>query len=362
MNAIQAKTAATVCIVGICLIGANAARAHAAEVQLRPEIHTQKNLLLLGDIAEIFSTNSQESAALAAVELMPAPTAGVRLKIAAREIQDILAMRGVNLTNLQFTGAAHVVVIAGADPAEKQNYRRPSRQATQQAKRAAADAIVKYLQSQAGDEEWEAAVELDDSQVVALAAAGEPVKVLGGAAPWTGSQTFELRLTSAEGASRMEVTAQVSLPPTVVIAVHLLPKGTIVRTSDVRVERLKRGVSVGDLFQSVDDVAGKEAVRNIAVGQPLDQNLVHAPLLVRSGEVVTVFGRNGGITVRMPARARENGSEGDLVSVESLTDRQTFLARVSALHEVEVFAGATTTAPSSGAAAPRSQVVRTSMN
>ena len=86
-------------------------------------------------------------------------------------------------------------------------------------------------------------------------------------------------------------------------------------------------------------------MRNIPVGQTLDGNFVHPPLLVRAGEVVTVFGRNGGILVRMPARARENGGEGDLVSVESLLDRQTFLARVSALHEVEVFAGATTTAP-----------------
>jgi flagella basal body P-ring formation protein FlgA len=129
-----------------------------------------------------------------------------------------------------------------------------------------------------------------------------------------------------------------------------------VRASDVQLKRLKAGVAPGELFQTIEDVAGKEAVRNIPVGQPLDANYVHPPLLVRTGEVVTVFGRNGGILVRMPARARENGGEGDLVSVESLLDRQTFLARVSALHEVEVFAGATTTAPADASSGRRQSV------
>ena len=135
-----------------------------------------------------------------------------------------------------------------------------------------------------------------------------------GPEPWIGKQSFEFRLPTADGSARLEIAAQVSLPPAVVVAMHLLPKGTIVRACDVQLKRLKPGVSPGELFQTIEDVVGKEAVRNIPVGQPLDGNFVHPPLLVRTGEVVTVFGRNGGIVVRMPARARENGSEGDLVT------------------------------------------------
>ena len=109
--------------------------------------------------------------------------------------------------------------------------------------------------------------------------------------------------------------------------------------------RLKPGQSPGEVYQTIVNVVGKEAVRSLPAGQPLDKNLIRAPLLVYSGEVVTVVGRNAGIVVRMPARARDNGSRGDLVTVESLLDRKTFLARVSDLHEVEVFAGASTTSP-----------------
>jgi flagella basal body P-ring formation protein FlgA len=352
-----AKFVVTLCLTCLCTVALNAAAAQAAELQLRPEMHTQKNMLLLSDVAEIFTGSSQEAAILSAVELMPAPAPGTRISVRMREIQDVLSVRGVNLTNVQFTGSAQVVVIGGADPAEKFNLRRPSKVLVQQAQRIAVDAIVHHLRAKAGaNDDWQVAVELEDGQVAPLVAAGDSIKVAGGAEPWTGTQSFEFRLPTTDGTARLEVAAQVSLPPSVVITTHVLPKGTIVRGCDVQLKRLKPGVAPGEMFQSLEDAIGKEAVRNIPLGQTLDGNFVHPPLLVRTGEVVTVFGRNGGILVRMPARARENGGEGDLVSVESLLDRQTFLARVSALHEVEVFAGATTTAPANAPSGSRQSV------
>jgi flagellar basal body P-ring formation protein FlgA len=358
------KFAVTLCLPCLCLAASNAAT-QAAELQLRPEIHTQKTVLLLSDVAEIFTGSSQEATMLAAVELTAAPAPGTRLSIRMREIQDLLSMRGVNLTHVQFTGAAQVIVIAGADSAERFNVRRPSKVLVQQAQRIAVDAIVHHLRAKAGaNDDWQVAVELEDGQVAPLLAAGDSIKVKGGAEPWIGQQSFEFHLPTADGAARLEIAAQVSLPPAVVIAMHVLPKGTIVRACDVQLKRLKPGVSPGEMFQTIEDVVGKEAVRNIPIGQTLDGNFVHPPLLVRAGEVVTVFGRNGGILVRMPARAREDGGAGDLVSVESLLDRQSFLARVSALHEVEVFAGATTTAPADASSGNRQSfaAARTTLN
>jgi flagella basal body P-ring formation protein FlgA len=344
-------------LTSVCIAAMNVAATQGAELQLRPEIHTQKNILTLSDVAEIFTGSSQEAAMLAAVELMPAPAPGTRLSIRMREIQDFLSMRGVNLTNVQFTGSEHVVVIGGADPTERLSTRRPSKVLMQQAQRVAVDAIIHHLRAKAGaSDDWQVAVELEDGQVAPLVAAGDSIKVAGGAEPWIGNQSFEFRLPTAAGAARLEIAAQVSLPPAVVIAMHVLPKGTIVRACDVQLKRLKPGVAPGELYQTIEDVVGKEAVRNIPVGQTLDANFVHAPLLVRSGEVVTVSGRNGAILVRMPARAREDGAEGELVSVESLLDRQTFLARVSALHEVEVYAGATAIAPAGASSTSRQSI------
>ncbi len=103
---------------------------------------------------------------------------------------------------------------------------------------------------------------------------------------------------------------------------------------------------MGGAFTTAEEVVGKEAVKAIAPGQTLDANYVRPQVLVHSGDVVTVYGRNAGITVRMPARARENGAQGELVTVESLLDRKALLARVCGLEEVEVYGGAATTSPS----------------
>ena len=61
-------------------------------------------------------------------------------------------------------------------------------------------------------------------------------------------------------------------------------------------------------------------------------------LAVHRGEVVSVLARAGGIRIRTNARAREEGSVGELVAVESLLNRSTYYARVSGTREVEVFA------------------------
>ena len=54
--------------------------------------------------------------------------------------------------------------------------------------------------------------------------------------------------------------------------------------------------------------------------------------------MVTVFARASGIQVRTTARAREEGSRGDLIMVESLTDRSRYFARVTGIQEVDVYA------------------------
>ena len=235
------------CLTSVCVAAVTVAATQAAELQLRPEIHTQKNILLLSDVAEIFTGSSQEAAMLAAVELMPSPAPGTRLSIRMREIQDVLSMRGVNLANVQFTGSAQVVVIGGVDPTERLNVRRPSRvlMRTGSAERPSTRSST-HLRAKAGaSDDWQVAVELEDGQVAPLVAAGDSIKVAGGAEPWIGNQSFELRLPIADGTARLEIAAEVSLPPAVVIAKHVLPKGTIVRASDVQLKRLKAGTAPG---------------------------------------------------------------------------------------------------------------------
>ncbi|HEV3418402.1 MAG TPA: flagellar basal body P-ring formation chaperone FlgA [Pirellulales bacterium] len=332
-------------VITFLIVSSAACAVRAAEIKLRDEVHTSKSLLLLGDIAEIYAADSQEASKLAAIELMPAPAAGNHMVVRLRDVQDLLDLRGINLAQQQFSGAGQISVIRASDAANKLATRRPNKALILQVQRMASNAIVRYLREKVADEAWQVTVELNDEQAQAVAATPEPLAATGGQRPWVGRQPFQLTVNTTDGTGQINVIAQVALPPTIVVATHAVPRGAIVRACDIELQRLSSDTSATGAFQTADEVVGKEAVKAIAPGQTLDANYVRPQVLVHSGEVVTVYGRNAGIVVRMPARAHENGAHGELVNVESMLDRKTFLARVCGLDEVEVFGGAATTSP-----------------
>ena len=90
-----------------------------------------------------------------------------------------------------------------------------------------------------------------------------------------------------------------------------------------------------------DDIVGRETLRSVATGQPIETAWVRKPIMVRRSEVVTVFARASNVTVRMQARATEEGGLNDIVNVERLDNRQRFTARVVGVQEVEVLVGGT---------------------
>ena len=241
-----------------------AARGEAAELKLRGEVRTQKSLLLLGDVADIYAAEPQEARSLAAVELMPAPASGNRQFVRLRDIQDLLAIRGINLAELQFTGASQVLVISIAESAAKAATRRPAKVLLLQAQRLAAEAIVAHLHEAASQDDWQVTVELESSQVQPIAAATETIVADGGKSPWLGSQRFKLTVPTANGQTHIEIAARVALPPAVVVAVHAVPRGTVVRACDVELQRLPPEKAAGEAYQNIAEVAGKEAARNIA--------------------------------------------------------------------------------------------------
>jgi flagella basal body P-ring formation protein FlgA len=289
----------------------------------------------LPDVAEIFSQDAAERARLAAIELFPAPAGGQRF-VRLREIQDLLLMRGVNLADQRFSGAAQTAVFGGSPAAEQTQPL--SAAAVKAAQGQAADAIAGYLRAQvSGSETWHTEVTLDPRQARLVATAGGTITVRGGAAPWTGVQHFQLTVTTADGAAEIPVDARVAMPQAVVVAARAIARGTAIGPTDVVLQRAEAG-EAPDAFHSLDEIAGKEASQTIAAGKVLDRGMVRAPLAVRRGEIVTVYARASGIRVKTIARARDEGSVGDLIAVESLQDRKPYYARVCDVQEVEVYA------------------------
>ena len=314
------------------------AAAPAAEFHLRSEVYSTGPVVTLADVAEIVTADLQKAATLGAIELFAAPPSGQRRFVRLREIQDILMMRGVSLLEHRFSGVSQVAV----------NGDRPhtpspalSTIATERAEQKVVDAVCYYLKQHVSDAEpWSVEVHLDESQVRQVTATGADLSISGGTQPWIGRQRFEVTVSPSDASAGFTVDATVNLPPAVVVAARPLARGAVVGLNDVKLERPDRADAVPDAIVSLDEVLGKETTRSIPAGITLTAASVRSPILVRRSDVVTVYVRSAGIRVRSLARAREDGSLDDLIAVESLATRKTFLGRVSGIEEVEVYARA----------------------
>lgn len=313
----------------------------AAELRLRQQCASQSSVVKLGDVAEIFTADASRADALKRIELFPAPPPEQPRVLRVRELQDLLALRGVNLAEHRLSGSAQVQIAS-----EKKIVAPPvqplTEQAVKRAQRRLQEAILKYLQAQSPTNRPPALqFELTDAQQRAAANLSLPISIRGGNPPWSGAQRFAVSVETAEGQATFPLEVRVNRPSLVVAALHALPRGAIIHETDLTlVHGDPRGGGENGAFHAAEEVVGKQTTKVIAEGNIVAPDAVQAPLLVRRGDVVTVYAKAAGIRIRTTARSKDNGALSDLVAVESLTDRKSFTARVCGPRETEVFAQA----------------------
>jgi flagella basal body P-ring formation protein FlgA len=328
-------------MLAVAVISATCLPSDAAEIRFRQQAQSGSQVVRLGDVADIISVDRREREALREIELGPASL--TRQTLSAREVQDRLAAHGVKLVHHQFTGASAILLSPNGDARAAAERQPISKSAANLARTDAADAIVAHLKAAAdAEEEWTVEVDLTSEQLRLIGSERARPSASGGRAPWTGPQSFTLTMPKANGGQSFTVAADVKRAPRAVVAVNGIARGERIRAGDVALERIKPGSPQRVTFESLEEVIGKEAARTIAAGQTLDNQFVRSPLLVKRGDVVDVFARAGGVQVSTKARAREEGSHGDLINVEVLSDRRPLIARVCGIQEVEILAAAPT--------------------
>ena len=316
----------------------------AAEVRLRSEMQASGGLVLLRDVAEVFAKEHDEMQRLAEMELFPAPLAGEKRLVSVREIRDMLVLKGLNIGQVRFSGASQTRIIGAVEANKTQQVVRSG--ASSGARRLATDrvsaALVAYLNTTTGSQaRWIVRFDLNDEQVAMFSDPQTHCEISGGESPWVGRQMFQIsKGLAAESAVETTLEVDVTLPATIVVAARTLPRGAVVHAADLQVQASRPHEAQLESFGRLEDVVGQELRRSIGAGQPLTQADVQPPVLVRRGDPVTVYARSPGIQVRTTARAVEDGALGDLISVESLSDRRRFFASVSGIQEVEIYARA----------------------
>ena len=330
-----------VLILGVCL-AFTAGNAVAAEFHLRETCRTDGAVVRLGDMADILAGDEAQQQSLAAIELFPSPAGAQKRAVSVRQIQDALALRGINLARHRFSGSSQVIVerVSEKAPAKRTRLTTAQSKAATQSVRAA---LLDYLKQQSPTEQpWEVTFELSDEQASAVLSSQEQLQVSGGIAPWVGLQQFSMLAASTRGQSTFSFQAQVLVRPSVVVAIRPIAIGARISPADVQLQTSQSDVVDQSFCQQLNDVLGQEALVAIPAGTVLKKSDLRPPLLVRRGELVTVIARSAGIHVTTRGKSRDDGAHGEVIEIEPLGSKARLLARVSGAQQVEVYARATT--------------------
>jgi len=333
-------------IIVICTLWLTPARA--ADIHLKSQATAAGPAVRLADLAEIYSPD--DDGKLAEVELFGLP-AKERL-VTAQEIREALIARGVDLRPHTFSGASVIHLVPGSVAEPPRTFAHLAASGGQPINsppserplHPAASAILKFLRTHV-DAELPWRVELPPGGELPGMNAGslsvirvEQRPERGQVRTWLGRRQFVLSWTDSGRQREAVVTAEITLPPTVVVAARDLPRDTILQPADLKTKAAAERER-GDGFEFVEDAIGQATLRTFRAGQVIQPSAVEAPELVRRGERVAVIVYHHGVRVRTEGRARESGARGDTVLVESPSRRQTYEAVVTGPNEVQVEAG-----------------------
>lgn len=303
-----------------------------AELVLRKRANVSGPLLLVGDLADVHSSDAELLARLTSTPLGPTPRGNRFLR--QGELRDLLRARGVDLTSVRVSGAAAVEIgqprpeAAAATPVALTRADRIERDSTIE------KAISDYLLEQTGADNWQVELITQGATLDSLFGVGE-LRVAGGKAPWTGRQLFSL--TAGRDDTPIAVAVRIQRVSTVVYAITPIETGSLIRASQLEL-RPHVGSVPSTALTSIESAAGQQARRAIRAEAMVSSSSLRAPVLVRRGETVSVYARTGGVTVRTFAAAKQDGALGDLIQVESTSSRERYAARVSGRRELEVYA------------------------
>lgn len=316
----------------------------AADIQLKPQARVDRPRVVLADIAEIYAETSEEEQRLGAVELFAAP-AGSRQTVSHQQVSAALKAHGINVAEHRFRGASQVRLESAAGKAATPAVRYTPTQVRQANDKVSA-AIKQHLRDKVSSgEHWIVEPQLSEQHLEALAGARSVRVVSAGEEPretadWLGLQRFELEVASARGIQTVLAPTVVKLPPQVVVVTEGLARGTIIRAQHLKLQQALSGKAVSGVrsFGRIEDAVGYEVMRPISAGEVLDETLLRLPLLVKKGDRVTVTVHCEGIHLRQEGTAQQDGAKGELISIESATNKKkSYSARVSGPGAVEIF-------------------------
>ena len=122
----------------------------------------------------------------------------------------------------------------------------------------------------------------------------------------------------------------------VLVASRFLPRGTILKAADLRVERRDLTTLPGEFEIVPARLVGKQLQRSLPIGAPIPPRAVTTPLLIKRGERVTISVRQTGMEINSGGIALSDAALGERLRVRNEASQRMIEGTVIAAHQITV--------------------------
>jgi flagella basal body P-ring formation protein FlgA len=153
---------------------------------------------------------------------------------------------------------------------------------------------------------------------------------------WNGPFGLPVRVVGDRGEEKIQaLSLSVSGEAHPLVTLRSIEAGAFVMPADVTRAARSLSQTPPQTRFDVSELAGQTAVHKIPAGAVLQRSHLTSPLLVRTGETVSLFARRGALLVETPGKALSSGRLGDAIRVRNAATGATVEGRVAGERRVE---------------------------
>ncbi len=147
---------------------------------------------------------------------------------------------------------------------------------------------------------------------------------------------FRMIARNIAGPIDQEFTIKLVAHPEIVVPTRSMGRGHRIEASDLEMRSMAPGDMDRDMITDINVLVGQEVRSNLRVGQAIKYQHFGSPILIHRGDLIEVRVIGGGVNVTTNAKALGDGSESDLIEVETMNPRKRLLGRVARQGVVEI--------------------------
>ena len=132
------------------------------------------------------------------------------------------------------------------------------------------------------------------------------------------------------------VPVEVDLYRSVVVAMMPISRGEQISASQLDQREMNISQLNGSYFTDLNDVLGMQARRTLNADSPIIAQHIEPPLIIKKGETVLVTAKSGGLAVKIPGIALNDGHQGQQISVRNKQSKRVIEARVTGPGQVSI--------------------------